>query len=190
MKKIIILIFLTTIFHTSSSQNSSKLDEKYGFRNLKFETLIDSIKNLKLSDSIDENLKVYNLINEDLNVFDLKVQEILYTFYKNKLYRVTIISKDVNNNWGFLNLLQKKYGLGKCIICPEKFVSLGIETDYGIYQWNGINTKLDYVYKDTQILNEDGSTLEPGAMIEIISKKIMKQQEKDVENKLKKSKEF
>jgi len=103
MKKIT-FIFLILVFPiVLIAQNLKALDDKYGFRGAKFETPIDSFKNLK---EIETNF--YSSTSENLSIGEYSFDNVYYGFYKSQLYSVIIMTKGYSNSRGFLSILQKR----------------------------------------------------------------------------------
>lgn len=111
-------VLLTTVFillcMAAFGQNLKALDDKYGFREAKFEMPVSSFKNLEFS-SRDDNIyeTTYRVKNADLTIGDYKLEEIEYTFYKNKLMNISItINNNLYNQEGILKVLEVAYGKG------------------------------------------------------------------------------
>jgi hypothetical protein len=127
MKKLIVLFFILLPF-TSFSQNPKALDDKYGFREMKFETLFNSIKNLV---KVEEGF--YKSTTEDLKLGDYQLNEVVYSFYKDQLYIILIKVKGVINSNGVLKILQQAYGSG---YQSNRYIES--------YLWNGQKTIMSY----------------------------------------------
>jgi hypothetical protein len=107
MKNLIIVLMLVFTPMLLFGQNLKALDDKYGFRGMRFETPIDSFKNL-----VQVEKDFYKSTTEDLHLGDYELSKIVYGFYKGQLYAVTIRTKGYANSRGVLNILQQGYGKG------------------------------------------------------------------------------
>lgn len=140
------------------------LDYKYGFRNLKFETPIDSIKNvIVIGDTIkgnkaSKNMTYCKISDEVLSIGDYDLKSVIYGFYKNKLDYVRIDTKGLINSRGVLEVLKKLYGNGDK---PNEYIEE--------YLWSG--AKVSLMYSENTINNN--------ATIVFFCKKLDRQQEKD-----------
>jgi hypothetical protein len=137
MKKVLFLMSAMLVLTlTGFSQNLKALDEKYGFREAKFEMSIDSIKNLT---KIGEKGDNYKSTNENLKIGDYDLNEITYSFYNGQLCMIKIDIKGYRNSSGFLKILQSAYGEGdKNNRYIEEYWWLG-EKVWMIYHQNSIS---------------------------------------------------
>ena len=99
------IIIMITI--SSFGQNLKALDDKYGFREAKFEMSKDSFKNLV---EIEKN--IYKSTIENLKLGDYDLDLIAYSFYKGQLSDILIKTKGYINSRGVLKILQTAYGNG------------------------------------------------------------------------------
>ena len=120
---------------TSFSQNLKALDDKYGFREAKFEMSIDSIKNLAPT----KESNCYKSTTENLKLGDYDLTEIVYIFYKGQLSSIMIKTNGYINSRGVLNVLQSAYGKGyKSNEYIEEYYWSGKKTIM-VYDENSIN---------------------------------------------------
>lgn len=134
------LLFISVLTSTSlSAQNKKALDEKNGFRELKFGMSIDSISNLKLIDGNGIS-KYYEKTDDKLTIGDYTVESITYGFYKGKLSFIMITTVGYTNSRGILNLLVTQYGKG---YQPNQYIEE--------YWWFGKTVSLNY--KENSINN-------------------------------------
>lgn len=125
-------ILLTSVFilsHLASfGQNLKALDDKYGFREAKFEMPIDSFKNF-----VEVGKDIYISTTEVLRIGELDLAEINYIFYKGQLSTIGIKTKGYSNSVGFLKILQAAYGPGEQ---DNKYIEE--------YWWKGQNVWMIY----------------------------------------------
>ena len=137
IKIINLLISLFVIFSINiNAQNTKALDEKNGFREVKFEMLKDSIKNL-----IEIETDWYYKSDENLTLGEYSLYSVNYGFYKNQLAYISIKTKGYSNSRGVLSILQKAYGNG--------YKSNQYIEDYS---WYGSIANM--VYKENSITND------------------------------------
>lgn len=131
--KILLGIVLLVLFSTSvTGQNLKALDEKYGFKEAKFEMPFSSFKNLEKVNpqspeyhsiyyemASEEGKKMYDKMMEnyykvnatDLHIGDFSLNKICYNFYKGQLFEIEIsVSKGLSNTEGVLKVLETAYG--------------------------------------------------------------------------------
>lgn len=135
--RFIIITLISFIAITSlSAQNKNSIDRKYGFRDIKLETPVDEISNLKL---IKESNGIQYYIKQDENnkEGDLEFQQILYGFYNNKLYFIVLRTIGVQNADHLLTYLNREYGEGQ----PNHNIA-------DSYTWFAKKTGLVYEYKE------------------------------------------
>ena len=114
MKTILLISVLILFGFNSFSQNLKALDDKYGFRDAKYEMPLSSFKNL-IFVSRDDNIyeETYKATNIDLTIGDYRLEGIEYTFYKKKLVNISItISNSSYHQEGILKVLEAAYGEG------------------------------------------------------------------------------
>jgi hypothetical protein len=149
MKKLLFLMSAMLVLTlTSFGQTFKALDEKYGFRDMKFEMPLSSFKDLV---KLDPNYDVYGFVKENLKLGEYNLTSVDYTFYKNQLSSINItISGDVNRK-GILKIFQLAYGNGK----KDEYMDE--------YTWSGEKILMFYMeYNAGAPISPDGSE---GAMI-------------------------
>jgi hypothetical protein len=107
MKNIILTLLLFFVSTLLMAQNLKALDDKYGFREMRFETPLDSLKNL-----VEVEKDYYKSTTEDMKLGDYELSQVVYNFYKGLLGTIMIESKGYVNSVGFLKILQEAYGKG------------------------------------------------------------------------------
>lgn len=107
MKNLIIILLLVFVPIVLFGQNLKALDEKYGFREMKFEMPLSSLKN-----HVEVEKGFYKSTTENLKLGDYKLSEVVYSFYKGQLYVIMIETKGFENSSGVLKILQQAYGNG------------------------------------------------------------------------------
>lgn len=143
MKKILLALFLLFSL-IGNSQNTKALDEQYGFRGIKFETSITEFQNLEQI-QIPASMAAY-AIPVDKQVFKYYVptnkqdtaglDQIIYAFYKDKLYGMWIITSGEKDSDNMLNTLKTAFGSG------SKYPFVNIE-NYNI--WKGKKVLMTHV---------------------------------------------
>jgi hypothetical protein len=134
MKKLLftLLILITTTL-LCFSQTIKSLDDKYGFRDAKFEMLLNSFKNLE---KFDDEFNGYTLNSANLKLGEYELKDISYYFYDNKLYNIVItVEMGYLNQHGILDILEKAYGKG--ILKEPSDVEQ-------LYSWKGNKVKMTY----------------------------------------------
>jgi len=109
--KLVVLVISMLMMTSLSAQNKKMLDEKNGFRELKFGMSIDSVSNLKLIDGNGIS-KYYEKTDDKLTIGDYAIESITYGFYKGKLSFIMITTVGYANSKGVLNLFTTQYGKG------------------------------------------------------------------------------
>ncbi|MEI6050819.1 MAG: hypothetical protein WCS03_18160 [Bacteroidota bacterium] len=117
---ILLLFFIPTIL---IGQNLKALDEKYGFREAKFEMPFDSFKNLVKNEKDFKDF--YKSTNEDLNLGEYVLDRVYYGFYKGQLATIIIKTKGYTNSRGVLSIFQQAYGKGYKINQIEEYIWSG-----------------------------------------------------------------
>lgn len=110
----IILLILSSlgIAHAQSSGTAEALNDKYGFRDARFETPIKSFKGLVLLKS-QKDTKIYERPTDSKKIGGAQVSSIHYSFYKGKLLAVRIATKGYANSRALLEALVAQYGAGE-----------------------------------------------------------------------------
>jgi len=107
MKNLTLILLLLISPIMLAGQNLKALDDKYGFREAKFETPIDSYKNF-----VEIEKGIYKSTTEILNIGEYTLDEVAYFFYNGQLSTIAIRTKGYLNSRGFLSILQEAYGMG------------------------------------------------------------------------------
>lgn len=115
--KTLIIFLLLFLSITVKAQKNDVLDEKYGFRDAKFEMSFNSFKNLV---KVEKNL--YKRTTEDLKLGNYKLDAVYYGFYKGQLYMILIDTKGDENSTGVLNVFQQAYGGGHSWLGEKVFM--------------------------------------------------------------------
>jgi hypothetical protein len=91
MSKSLAVVFALVLGGWAVAQSGSVavLDERYGFRDLKFEQSIKATKDMVLLED-DGDMKFYTRKGDPLEVGGAKLKKIEYAFYKGKLANITL----------------------------------------------------------------------------------------------------
>lgn len=133
------------------------LDAKNGFRTYHFGDDVSTIPNLKEIEK-DGDTKFYNKTDENLKIGDANLKDIVYGFYKGKLYIVMINTKGLVDSRKVYDALASQYGGG--------------------YQSNKYLEKY-YWFGDKVTGSYDENTLTHDALISFSSTEISKQKAAD-----------
>ena len=114
-------------------------NEKYSFRDLAFETSIDSISGMTLIED-GGNTKFYVRESDTLKIGENKLESIHYGFYKGKLSSIIIKTTGYTNSRGVLDVLNENYGTP---YRPNQFMD--------DYDWFG--KKLTIMYDENSATN-------------------------------------
>lgn len=128
MRTILFLSVFTLLCVNSFGEDYKALDDKYGFREAKFETPLSSFKNLI---EIEKNL--YKCTTEDLKLGNYRLSEVNYQFYRGQLCVITIDTKGYENGVGILKIFQAAYGKG---VKSNEYIE--------DYYWNGKKVLMSY----------------------------------------------
>jgi len=161
MKTIKVLLVLILAFASGSikAQDLKALDDKYGFRDMKFGTDISEYQTMSLVESSKDSLtKYYIKTDEKLNIGKFDLKSINYGFYKGKLFFVYIKTKGYINSRGVLATLEELYGKG--------------------YQSNQYIDNYDW-FGNLVVASYDENSITNDAKIMIDSKTIKKQMDED-----------
>lgn len=94
MIRYLTFFLLLSFTSTLSAQDLNNLETKYGFKQFKFGMSPAIIKNIskdKNQADKNKNVSVYTYYGEDLKyLYNVEVEKVSLTFYKNKLYSITI----------------------------------------------------------------------------------------------------
>ena len=94
----------------SSTYFSPKLDERYGFKGIKFGTLSTAIKNLKWIKKDRNGLQYYQRLGESKELAGEPVTRTEWIFYRNRLYAVLVQVSIFADSERVLRLLSEAYG--------------------------------------------------------------------------------
>ena len=160
MKTLITIVLLSLLSFSTKSQNLKSLDDKNGFRDVKFEAPTSSIKGLvkiKIHPSFaDEypNYDGYTKTGEDLRIGKCILKEVQYWFYKNQLCDINItLPNDYSNAMDILKIFEVAYGPAEK---EEKAYGKWIE-----YHWRGEKVQINFeiLYKSTGEIGESTITI-------------------------------
>jgi hypothetical protein len=109
-----ILLFVLSLFFCGvvSGQDLSELEKRYGFKDIRLETVPDSVKGVKLVKEFKEKeefpAKLYSVSHEDYSrIGEVKVREVELKAYKDQIYEISVIAdKDVR----LMKALESLYG--------------------------------------------------------------------------------
>ncbi len=93
---------------------SPALDEKYGFRDLKFETDTSAVEGLTVGEATPLRL-VAQREADSKKVGAATLNKIDYAFYQGKLYEVTLVTKGLTNSHALREVLESQYGEGALV---------------------------------------------------------------------------
>ncbi|MBC6989545.1 hypothetical protein [Hymenobacter sp. BT491] len=88
-----------------------KLDQTYGFQDLKFETPVSAVKHLVLVETTGQT-KIYRRTTDSKALVNAQVATLLYFFYKGKLTSVRLTTKGYTNSRALLDHFTELYGTG------------------------------------------------------------------------------
>lgn len=160
-----LIFFLIIPFSISAQTNSDKVDEKFGFRDIKLESTFSSLATKGLVKTTEDgDVKFYKLKSENLAIGEYKLSSISYVFYKGKLSQIIIESKGSTNSGGLLDLLKAQYGEG---FKSNRYIEK--------YLWSGEKAGIYY----------NQNSVDKSAVVVIFSKALqeLEQKEKDEKNK-------
>lgn len=93
--------------------DKDKIDEKFGFRDIKLETPFSKFSNKQLVKVEEEPLKKYYTSKiENLKLGDYALKEVTYIFFHDTLATILIQTKGLINSGGLLKILSESYGQG------------------------------------------------------------------------------
>jgi hypothetical protein len=112
--QILVLFILTFPLHSipTYSQSIEQLDQKYGFRDIKFEQDINTLQNMILIGE-SNNEQYYTRTTDILRIENYDLQHITYGFYKGRLFTVILEAKGPENSRGLMAALLRAYGNGQ-----------------------------------------------------------------------------
>lgn len=139
MRTIFAWFLATALAGAAVAQTGSvaRLDEQYGFRDLKFEQSIQSIPGMVLLED-DGDMKFYSRKDDSLDYRGAKLQKIEYAFYKGQLANVTLTTANEAEAAKLLKALEADYGAGR----PSPRYP-------GKYYWFGEKVLMDFMPSPT-----------------------------------------
>ncbi|GAB2954557.1 hypothetical protein GCM10027048_20010 [Hymenobacter coalescens] len=137
----------------------TKLDTKYGFRDLKFGTTVASVKGLALLES-KGGMRVYTRVTDSKKVGNFQVSRILYYFYRGQLSSIRLDTKGYLNSRGVLAAFQGLYGPGEQ---DNEYIEE--------YSWVG----------DRVVMNYEENSVSNNATIYLFSRSMLERQRVDEE---------
>jgi hypothetical protein len=99
-------------FGMACGQNLEELEKRYGFKDIRLETIPDSVKGVKFEKEFKEKdefpAKLYSVSHDDYaRVGDVKVKQIELKAYKDQIYEISVVfDKDVR----LMKALESLYG--------------------------------------------------------------------------------
>ena len=163
-----ISIFLLIFSVHCYGQNMKALDNKFGFREMKFGDSITKFDDLvPIEYSNDSSSIFYKRTGDKLTIGSTEVA-LSYGFYKGVLYSIYIKTKGYENSRSLLKTLEEMYGKG---YQSNRYIEE--------YSWYGKKVSLSY----------DENSINHNADILMYSKESITQQKKDEKEKAKKAKD-
>ena len=96
---------------TAASEPATKLDTTTGFRGQKFGTEFSQFQNLTL-DKDEGDLKLYTKKDENLQLGPVKLATIVYHFFQDKFFAVSLHTENRDNTMGLLRIAVAAFGQG------------------------------------------------------------------------------
>lgn len=166
--KYLIIAILITLSLNAASQNLKALDEKMGFREMKFGDSISKFDDLVGVEYSNDSSSIYYIrTNDKLTIGSTEVS-LTYGFYKNKFYSVFIKTKGYSNSKSILKTLIEMYGKG---YQSNRYID--------DFSWYGKKVSLSY----------DENSISGDAQVLMYSKIIMNEITTDEKEKAKKAKD-
>ena len=142
MKKLLLAFLILICAISLNAQTIKQLDEKYGFRNAKFEMELNSFKNLVEYEPNWFHCLVEDSILTKVDSKDVILKSVSYRFYKNKLSNIVIRTSGLHNSYGLLHIIILAYGYPTIISDENENFWLG-KLDRNYY-WKGDNTYMTF----------------------------------------------
>jgi len=81
----------------ANSQDLAELEKRHGFKDIKLESLIDSVKGIKLKKEFKErnefDARLYSAVHPDYSkIGEVKIKEIEIKAYKDLIYEITVVA--------------------------------------------------------------------------------------------------
>lgn len=126
MPKLLTLFFLLITF-ASFAQDVAELQRRYGFKDLKLETPIDSVKGAEFKKDIKEKnefpAKLYAVENEAYkSIGEVKVKSVEVKTYKDIVYEIIVIT---NKDTRLMKGMTKSFGQPKYILVTDTYNWVG-----------------------------------------------------------------
>lgn len=131
-----IILVMAACAGIATAGSSKALDDKYGFRDLKFESAPDTAKGFLLNEK-DGDTEYYTRRGDQMTIGSANLKFIGYVFYKGKLSSVRIDASGFANSKTLLEVLSQSYG------DPEQPNELIQE-----YYWFGDKVHMLYEYSE------------------------------------------
>jgi hypothetical protein len=112
MLKRILFVLIVCLSGVVSGQDLGELDKRFGFKDIKLETIADSVKGAKLIKEFKEKeefpAKLYSVNHESYSrIGEVKIREVELKAYKDLIYEINVIAeKDVR----LMKALESLYG--------------------------------------------------------------------------------
>ena len=137
----LLIIMTLTVFPTSSFAYTYQ-NEPDGFREIKWGTDFETVKDQLMFASLDESyggIKVYTKINDEMNIGTASLESVEYCFWQNKFVMAYINVLGINNWLGVQDALKYKFGQG---FKSNRFIE--------DYTWVGNTTIINSKYSDIE----------------------------------------
>lgn len=114
--KIQVLLLLLCLQCIAQKKNISPLDAKYGFRDIKLETSLESLTNryelvnIQLSRNATTNSNIYSLRGANMFIDNLPIKYITVEFMEGKLYCINLEIDTTTEGSKLGKLIEKNYG--------------------------------------------------------------------------------
>jgi hypothetical protein len=123
MCKSFCLVLLVLVGRTIFGQDVNQLEKRYGFKDIRLETIADSVKGAKLVKEIKEKeefpAKLYSVEHPDyVKIGDVKIKELWLKSYKDLIYEISVITdKDPR----LMKALESLYGTAEYDLKNETY---------------------------------------------------------------------
>lgn len=143
-----VLFFLTSVNIIFPLQVSAFENEPDGFRGLKWGTHISELTDMSLIES-NGDIKIYVHKNDKMQFGDAKLKEIVYAFYKDRLFSVSIRYSSYLNYLKLKQIFFRLYGNGnQPNIYMKRYLWIGSAVDISLeYKEMPNKGKIYYFYK-------------------------------------------
>ncbi len=122
MKYIFLPLFILSV-SGAFAQDLAELDRKYGFKDLKLRSHIDSVKRTNFKKDIKEKnefpAKLYEVENDDYkSIGEVKVKKVEVKTYKNLVYEIVVIT---NKDTRLMKGMEKSFGKPLYILVTDSY---------------------------------------------------------------------